>query len=111
MLYMKYRTKWAGGYGPWEYRPLSTDEESPQLEERIQEFIRETNEDYEYSDKYRGVAYTLLDRTSITLKELDAIEEEYIRVIVSASDTLNRTKDFLKAIHEGLTKFQEEHCV
>ena len=76
MNWIKYRTKWAWGTDEWVYHPLFYIDQYDKevLESYSEDFIEDIHQDHNYSDKYRGVDYEVIDKVP-----LDIIEEKIKR--------------------------------
>lgn len=100
MIWLKYRHKFAYGYDDCEWIDVSWLVEDGQgkddLEKKHLEYfiIDELKDEYDYSDKYRGVDYELFDEPPLEIikKELGYIESS----IKSKQETAKIYAEYIK---------------
>lgn len=59
MKFLQYRENWASGNGKWEYKLIGYEDEIDK--EWIEEMIEEIHSHHNWSDKYRGIDYEIVD--------------------------------------------------
>ena len=94
-FWFKYREKWASGYGEWEYKflPFIKDITTVEL---IIEFLDEKSMQWNYSDKFRGYDYELLQEKDVPDKVINEMGKTYQR----NSDSYLRLRNFIYEIED-----------
>lgn len=58
---IKYRTRWAWGYGSWQHAFLRHGKDiGVRLKDAIEDFADGIHDNHSYSDKYRGIEYKVI---------------------------------------------------
>lgn len=98
--FLKYRHKFAHGYGSWEYEVIHK-KNIPYVEELIEEKARE----YDYSDKYRGIDYEVVDYPTdeYILSQINNAENN-IRYYTELLEEMKR----FKGVRDTVACFEED---
>lgn len=93
MKVLQYRIKWASGIDKWEYKMLFDTSET-----WIEEEIQQIHNNYDWSDKYRGVDYHLLDISDLNKEEIEMFIERYEKNIESYKKGIEVFKKILEML-------------
>ena len=106
MKFLKYRTKWAWGYGQWEIIRLY--EENPKeygyknMKEYLEyEVIRHIHDEHNYSDKYRGIDYNVITAKRLNKKDRAMLIERYKKHVRYLKDDIPFYENVLKELQDG----------
>jgi hypothetical protein len=67
-MWLKFRHKWAYGLNHWEWRFLDVNPVNIN-DSWVKETVAELNDQYAYSDKYRGLDYEVVEFPSVEVVE------------------------------------------
>ena len=99
MKWMKIRTRWAWGYGLWDYIPLYTEKVN---EDDKEDIVERYHDRYGFSDKFRGVEYDIIDT--------DKVPREVIKQKLKNLKTIIKTyTQFVKEIEQKVKSLDAQY--
>jgi hypothetical protein len=93
MKWLKFRHKFAHGPGKWQYRPLYKSRLSKADKVELDEEMRELTNEYNYSEKYRGIEWAIIPTKQVPNKHIDAMCEGVKRKMHYHKETAKHIKD------------------
>jgi len=95
MKWLKMRTCHASGYSKWEYKALYVEKINKEIEKCVEEIVKARNDEYSWSDKYRGVEYFIINTRQVPNSKILKTCEDLERSIEYAKESIVEDTGYL----------------
>jgi hypothetical protein len=98
MKWLKFRETWAWGCSEWKYRPLYLSRIPKEDRVEIKEEMNDLADEYNYSDKFRGIEWKIINTKQVPNKHIAATYEGIKRRIHHYKEAIKDMKKSLPLI-------------
>lgn len=103
MKWLKTRTTWAWGIKDWKYNPFFINKIDSKIEDWVKMFVKSIHDENNWSDKYRGVDYEIINTKQVPnlkiKREIEQIEDN-IKYMKESIKTETKNLAEIKALSE-----------